>query len=192
MSDGDDLLRCLAAFQRSQAVWLADLGTTLGGDQAFAAAFRRWQEQLTQAKLHLHRSEARLLHFVLTPQAAHLHRDVPGRDDDDHTRARIWRARFDGWFTGIHLDRTYRRLESCRDLDAEPLNADIVTDFATLAELAERTAPVLDRIAHERDLATTQDLAFYGVLSPWRVRGLPALHDCLRWITETLTEEGDW
>ena len=192
MPAGDDLLRCLAAFQRSQAAWLEDLHATLPGDQAFTAAFRRWQEQLTQAKLHLHRSEARLLHFVLTPQAAHLRRNVPAGDEHDHRIARTWYARLDAWLAAIHLDGTYRRLESCRDLDAEPINADIITDLAALAELAELTAPVLDRIARERDLGTAQDLAFYGVLSPWRVRGVPALHDALRWMSETLSDEGDW
>ena len=191
MPDGDDLLRCLAALQRTQATWLADLGTTLTGDQAFTAAFRRWQEQLTSTKLHLHRSEDRLLHFVLSPQADP-HRDVSPPPAADHGLARTWRKRFDAWFATIHLDTTYRRLENCRDLDAEPVNADIVTDLSLLAELAEQTAPVLIQIAESRDLARAQDAAFYGVLAPWRVRGLAPLHESLRWLSETLADEGDW
>ncbi len=192
MSDGDDVLRCLAALQRSQATWLADLAATCPHDPAFTDAFRRWQEQLTQVKLHLHRSEGRLLHFVLTPQAAALHREVRSPDDPGRTIARAWRNRLQEWFATIHLDPTYARLESVRDLASEPLNADITTDFMILAELAELTAPVLERIALDRDLGSAQDLAFFGVLAPWRVRGLPALHDCLRWLAETLSDEGDW
>ena len=192
MPDGDDLLRCLAAFQRTQATWLDDLAATCPHDPSFTAAFRRWQEQLTQAKLHLHRSESRLLHFVLTPQAAAVHRNASGSADPTHAAARAWRNRLGDWFSTIHLDPTYRRLENLRDLDAEPVNADIITDLTTLAELAELTAPVLARIADERDLGSAQDLAFFGVLAPWRVRGLPALHDVLRWLAETLSDEGDW
>lgn len=192
MPDGDDVLRCLAALQRSQATWLADLSATCPHDPAFTDAFRRWQEQLTQVKLHLHRSEGRLLHFVLSPQAAALHRDVRGAEDPGRTIARAWRHRLQDWFSTIHLDPTYARLESVRDLSSEPVNADIITDFTILAELAEQTAPVLERIALDRDLGSAQDLAFFGVLAPWRVRGLPALHDCLRWLAETLSDEGDW
>ena len=191
MPDGDDLLRCLAALQRSQAGWLADVATTVGEDPAFAPAFRRWQEELTQTKLHLHRCEARLLQFVLNPQTD-LHREVEVPSDDEYHAAHAWRRRLDAWFDLIRLDRTYRRLDHCRDLDAEPMTADIVTDLTTLAELSEQTAPVLARIAKDRDLAAVQDLAFYGVLSPWRVRGLPALNDVLRWMSETLSEEDEW
>ena len=196
MSDGDDLLRCLGALQRAQAAWLADLAATCSDkDIAFTEAFRRWQEQLTSTKLHLHRSESRLLHFVLTPQAREQHRNVPAAtptSDDDHHVAKTWVRRLEPWFHDIHLSTTYRRLARLRDLDDEPVNADIITDFVLLAELAEQTAPILDRIAHERDLATIQDLAFYHVLAPWRVRGLPALHAVLGWLGETLTDEDDW
>jgi len=193
MSDGDDLLRCLAALQRSQAVWLADLGATCSGNEvAFTETFRRWQEQLTSTKLQLHRSESRLLHFVLTPQAREQHRNVPAGNDDEHTLAKAWVRRLEPWFHSIHLTTTYRRLENLRDLDDEPFNADIITDLVILAELAEQTAIVLERIAHERDLGITQDLAFYHVLAPWRVRGLPALHAVLGWLHATLTDEDDW
>lgn len=162
------------------------------GDAAFAEAFRRWQELLTSLKLHLHRSESRLLHFVLTPQARAAHRDVPVVGDDAHRAAKIWQRRFAHWFDGIHLTSTYRRLERLRDLDGEPVNADIITDLLLLAELAEQTAPILDRIARERDLASAQDLAFFGVIAPWRVRGLPALQTVLGWLAETLADEDDW
>jgi hypothetical protein len=191
MPDGDDLLRCLAALQRSQAGWLADVAATAGEDPAFAPAFRRWQEELTQTKLHLHRCEARLLQFVLNPQTS-LQREVVVPSSDGYRSAHSWRRRLDAWFDLIRLDRTYRRIEHCRDLDAEPITADIVTDLTILAELSEQTAPILTRIAQDRDLAAVQDLAFFGVLSPWRVRGLPALNDTLRWISETLSEEGEW
>ena len=53
MSDGDELLRCLAALQRAQAAWLSDLATTChDADAAFAPAFRRWQEQLAHLQWH--------------------------------------------------------------------------------------------------------------------------------------------
>jgi len=194
MSDGDDLLRCLGALQRAQAAWLADLAATCSDkDIAFTEAFRRWQEQLTSTKLQVHRSESRLLHFVLTPQAREQHRLIRAPvGDDGHHAAKPWVRRLEPWFHDIHLSTTYRRLASLRDLDDEPVNADIITDFVLLAELAEQTAPILDRIANERDLATIQDLAFYHVLAPWRVRGLPAVHTVLGWLGETLTDEDDW
>ncbi len=197
MSDGDELLRCLAALQRAQAAWLSDLATTChDADAAFAPAFRRWQEQLAHLQWHLHRGESRLLHFVMTPQARVAHQDPPVLPDadhaDEHAAAKRWQRRLAAWFAEIHLATTYRRLENVRDLDGEALNADIITDLVLLAELAEQTAPVLLRIAHERNVATAQDLAFYGVIAPWRVRGLPALHAVLRWLSETLIDEDDW
>jgi hypothetical protein len=193
MPDGDDLLRCLSALQRAQGAWLADLaGVCATTDVAFTEVFRRWQEQLTSTKLHLHRSESRLLHFVLTPQVRELHQAARIAVDDDYALAKTWQHRLEAWFHDIHLETTYRRLENLRDLDNEPVNADIISDLVTLAELAEQTAPILVRIAAERDLRTTQDLAFFGVLAPWRVRGLPALHSVLGWLAETLSEEDDW
>ena len=193
MSDGDDLLRCLGALQRAQATWLADMSATCSTKEvAFTETFRRWQEQLSSTKLQIHRSESRLLHFVLTPQAREQHRQVTIPADDDYRPAKAWVSRLEPWFYHIHLNTTYRRLANLRDLDDEPINADIITDLALLAELAEQTAPLLDRMAHERDLATIQDLAFYHVLAPWRVRGLPALHAVLGWLHETLTDEDDW
>ena len=193
MPDGDDLLRCLAALQRAQATWLADMVAVCGSnDIAFIEVFRRWQEQLTSAKLHLHRSESRLLHFVLTPQVRDQHQSLRMPSDDEYLAAKAWQRRLESWFHDIHLSSTYRRLENLRDLDNEPVNADIITDFVLLAELAEQTAPILTRIAQERDLRSVQDLAFYGVLAPWRVRGLPALHSVLGWLGETLAEEDEW
>ncbi len=193
MPDGDDLLRCLAALQRAQATWLADVAAVCASnDIAFTGVFRRWQEQLTSTKLHLHRSESRLLHFVLTPQIRDEHKSLRIPTDDDYLVAKAWQRRLETWFHEIHLSSTYRRLESLRDLDNEPVNADIITDFVVLAELAEQTAPILTRMAQERDLRITQDLAFYGVLAPWRVRGLPALFSVLGWLGETLGDEDDW
>ncbi len=197
LAAGDDLLRTLAALARCQATWLADAHETLppegageGGDPAFAAAFRRWAEELTAVRLHLYRAESRLLHFVLA--AAELHREPTCDLVDGRGIHRRWRMRFSGWFTQVHLTSTYRRLDALRDLDAEPVNADLVTDLATIAEVAESTAGVLGRIAEERDLSTVQDLAFYRVLTPWRLAGRTALDQSLRWFDETLAETEDW
>jgi hypothetical protein len=189
----DDLLRVLAALQRSQAAWLEDLRTVATAqDPAFAAAFRRWQEELAMVALQVHRAEARLLDFVLAPGASLLPADGGPGTPEDRTSARRWAGLLTGWFTRLHLDGTYLRVERLRDLDQDPLPADIVTDLATLAELAEATAPVHVRLADERDLAILQDAAFTGIVAPWRVRGLPALHTVQAWLRETLDDEGDW
>jgi hypothetical protein len=189
----DDLLRVLAALQRSQATWLEDLRTTTtSGDPAFADAFRRWQELLTMMALQVHRAETRLLDFVLAPGASLVQQDGGAGTPESRDAARQWAGSIIGWFTRIHLDPTYLRIERLRDLDQDPLPADIATDLATLAELAETTAPVLERLARERDLATLQDAAFTSILAPWRIRGLPALHTVQAWLRETLEDEGDW
>lgn len=188
----DDLLRVLAALQRAQATWLEDLRVTTAGDPAFAGAFRRWQEELAMVALQIHRAETRLLDFVLAPGASLLPHDGGIGTPEDREAARRWAGFVIGWFTRIHLDPTYLRVERLRDLDQDPIPADISSDLATLAELAETTAPLLARLAQERDLPTLQDAAFTGVIAPWRVRGLPALHTVQTWLRETLEDEGDW
>ena len=188
----DELLRALAALQLSQARWLADLGEACGGDPAFAACFRRWQEELTMVKLQLHRVEGRLLNFLLVAQDVD-RREARGRGAvDGRAAAAAWRARIEPWFGVIHLPSAYRRLDSSLDLDQEAVTGDIITDLATLAEAVEVTSPALVPLAAARDPATLEETAFFRVGAPWKRVGLPALHDVLRWLTETLDEQEDW
>jgi hypothetical protein len=198
---GDDLLRALAALGRTQGLWLADLYSTLPGgvtaeghrhgDPAFSEAFRRWAEQLTAVRLQTLRGESHLLHFVIAAEGMEATTDIaaPGPDQDLH---RDWRRRFTAWFAACHLDGTYRLLENVSDLDGEPVNADIVTDFASLAELMAATSPALAHLAATRDLRAAQDLAFFHVIAPWRARGRRTLDQVLRWLDEQLADAEAW
>ena len=193
--DGDDLFRVLAALQRAQGTWLEEVESVLpgpgveGGDPAFAPAFRRWGEHLAMIRLQLHRVEGRLLNFVLS--------GPPGIETspvriDGRPIHRQWRERLSAWFHTLHLDTTYRYLESVRDLDGEPVNADVVTDLATLLEVVGVTHPLLLRIAEDRNPATVQDMAFFHVVSPWRRTGRGALSQVQRWLDEVVDQDGDW
>jgi hypothetical protein len=189
----DELLRALAALQLSQSRWLADLGEACqSGDPAFAACFRRWQEELTMVKLQLHRAENRLLHFVMAPQEGRERREARALEVDGRMVAQAWRHRLEEWFTRIHLSTSYRRLESVVDLDQEATIGDIITDLVALAEVSEITAAPLAELARERDPAMLEETAFYRVLGPWRRIGVPALHEVARWLSETLGEQEDW
>lgn len=194
MADADDLLRALTALRTAQERWLADCAQALPSDHAFAAIFRRWQEQLTMVKLQVHRADHRLLHYVAAG------RGDPEHDPDESSATRVdgravacaWRERFEGYFLRVHLNTAYRRLDGVLDLDQEAVTADIVTDLSTLAEVATLTAPPLHRLMHERDAVALEDAAFYQVVSPWKRTGLPALTAVLRWLDETLGEMDDW
>ena len=39
---------------------------------------------------------------------------------------------------------------------------------------------------------TLEETAFFRVVAPWKRTGLPALHEVLRWLSETLYEQEDW
>lgn len=188
----NDLVLSLHAVRRTQALWLADLDQVCQGELGFLAVFHRWEEQLTALKLHLHRAEARLLHFVMA-SAITPHRDFPAGTIDRRLLARAWIERIGPWFRSIHIDTAYRRLDHVLDLDVEAITADIATDLATVAETAERTMPALAALrAGAGDPASLPDLAFFHVLAPWRSHGLDALADVLRWLGEVIHEHEDW
>jgi hypothetical protein len=194
MSEGpaaDELLRALAALQLSQSRWLSGVGEACAGDPAFAAVFRRWQEELTMVKLQLHRVEGRLLNFLLVAQD-HPDREARGQRIDGRAAAAAWRERLEGWFARIHLPTAYRRLDSALDLDEEAVTGDIITDLAALAETVEVTSPALSELAATRDLQALEVTAFFRVVAPWKRTGLPAVHDVMRWLSETLYEQEDW
>ena len=188
----DDLLRALTALGTAQGRWLADVEATVREDASFAPAFRRWAEHLTMIKLQYHRTENRLLNYCLVPRDPASWRGPTPAALDGRAAARDWRVRFEHWFDHIHLSTAYRRLEDVLDLDAEAVNADVVTDLTALAEVAVVTTPILSAITAERDPVALEDLAFYRVLSPWRRQGLPALHLVLPWLDQVVDEMDTW
>jgi hypothetical protein len=187
----DELLRALAALQLSQSRWLHDLNEVLAGDPGFSQGFRRWQEELTVVKLQLHRVEGRLLHYLMTSRDD-LPRESRIRPIDGRAAAAAWRTRLEAWFTRIHLPSAYRRLDSVLDIGQEAVTADIITDFAALAEVVETTSPALLEIQASRDLGSLEATAFFRVIAPWKRLGLPALVEVTRWLSETLYEQEDW
>jgi hypothetical protein len=187
----DDLLRALAALQLAQTRWLTDLDQACHGDHAFTASFRRWEEELTVVKLNLHRGENRLQHFLLAPREDAEPRHNRQSVVDGRAIARQWRRQLEDWFARNHLASAYRRLGSVLDLDEEASTGDIITDLATLAEVVAITTPALQEIAATRDVALLEDRAYFGVIIPWNTLGRPALHDVLRWLSDTLAEEAD-
>ncbi len=183
--------RALAGLHHVQRDWLDDARQVCAGDPLFIAAFRRWEEQLTVLKLHLHRTESRLLHLVA----------VASHSDDKHTLPALadrralglaWRQRFETWLAGVHIDPAYRRIDSPFDHDQEAITADIATDLALVAEIAEATSETLATLDPDVDPDGLDELAFYRVIAPWRSQGLTALMDVLRWLSETLREQEDW
>ncbi len=187
----DELLRALAALKHSQSRWLADLDEACAGDPAFTACFRRWQEDLAMVKLQLHRVEGRLLHYLPAAREREPREAHPG-EVDGRAAAEAWRLRLESWFTLIHLPSSYRRLDSCLELDQDAVTSDIISDLAALGECAEITMPALAIIQSTRDLDRLEATAFFRVVAPWKRLGLPALHEVLRWLSETLLEQEDW
>lgn len=189
---GPPLLDALVALDRAQAVWLADLRAVLPGDASCTAALVRWEGQLTEMKRCIHQAEQRLLGGLMgavpTPIESSPVEDMVAIRD----RWRRWRSDFEGWFGGLHLATTYRRIESCLDLDQEAVSADAVTDLATLAELAETAGVALAMLPLVPSPAELEDMGFYRIIAPWRTRGMPALLDMLRWLSEILRERDDW
>jgi hypothetical protein len=183
------LTGALGALRRSQSLLLVDWEQTCRGDQAFLAAFRRWEELLTAVRLHLLRTENRLLHLVV---AGHQRRDFRGERPERERLATHWAERFTEWFRAVHIDPTYRHLDSVLDPQADPISADIITDFATVAEVAEAAMPALAELDRSLDERELEDLAFSCVIAPWRNRGLPAMRQIERWLDEMVVEHGDW
>ena len=185
-----DLARALGAIARTQSLWLIEVDHACRGEPAFVAAFRRWEELLTALKLHLHRAESRLLHYVLAGGPRPWREFTPPPLDREEA-TRKWVERLTLWFAALRIDPTYRRLPSVLESDEEPANADIITDLATLAELAETTLPVLRDLERPQQQDCLEDLAFYHVIAPWKQRGQPALLDVLRWLAEMAREHDD-
>lgn len=188
---GVKLGRALAGLHHAQRDWLADAQQVCAGDPLFIAAFRRWEEQLTVLKLHLHRTEARLLHLVTVAGHADEHA-LPPSPADRRALGLAWRHRFEGWLAAVHIDPAYRRIDSPFDHDQEAVTADIATDLALVAEIAEATGETLAALDPDADPEGLDELAFYRVIAPWRSQGLTALMDVLRWLSETLREQEDW
>jgi hypothetical protein len=183
-----DLVRALEAIGRTQHRWLTDLEQVCSGEPRFLDAFRRWQEWLTLIKLHLVRAEQRLLHFLLVPEERRPWREFPGPAPRQREAWARWEEPIVSYLHGLHIDTIYRRIGSTRDLDGEVINADIATDITALAVLADTTGRALARLDPTREPAWLEDLAFYHVLSPWKLQGQSALHDVLRWLDEFLSD----
>lgn len=183
--------RALAGLHHAQRDWLADAQQVCAGDPLFIAAFRRWEEQLTVLKLHLHRTESRLLHLVAVAGRGDEHA-LPPSHTDRRALGLAWRHRFEGWLASVHIDPAYRRIDSPFDHDQEAVTADIATDLALVAEIAEATSETLATLDPDVDPDGLDELAFYRVIAPWRSQGLTALMDVLRWLSETLREQEDW
>ena len=183
-----DLVRALAALRRVQALWLADVGQAGAGDLSFVDAFRRWQEQLTCIKLHLHRVENHLLHYLVS-NPARTWREDAGDGESRRASSSPWIARLGDYVQQVRVETSYRRLPSALDLSEEAVTADIVTDLALVATTAEASMPALAR-APQTDAAALDDLAFYRVVAPWRL-AQPALIDVMRWLGEVLREHED-
>jgi hypothetical protein len=184
----NNLARALGAIQRAQTIWLVDLSQVCLGDVGFLQAFRRWEEQLTALKLHIHRAENRLLHFMMVPHPQHTWREFAAPEIDRQAINGRWTQQLVTYFRNLHLDTSYRRLQSVLTPEEEEVTADIVTDIAAVAEVAETTMPSLRRLDQRTDPSVLEDLAFFHVISPWKQRGLPALLDVLRWLSEFMRE----
>lgn len=183
------LIGALGAIRRTQSLLLVDLEQTCRGDQAFLAAFRRWEEHFTAVRLQVLRAEARLYHLVVAGGPGE-ERTLPlARRQQVHAR---WVRAFGDWFAAVRIDTTYQRLDSLLDPRAEVVPADIVTDLAVIAEVAEGSMPALAELDRTLDERTLEDLAFYRVIAPWRSRGLEAMRQAEAWIGEMLCEHDVW
>jgi len=187
-----DLLRALEAIRRTQARWLADVTTVAAGDPRFLDAFRRWEEWLTLIKLHLHRAEQRLLHFLMLPEERRPWREVPDVEADGQLTYRHWMHLLGPYFRSLHIDSGYRRLGDPRDLQAEAVTADALTDLVGLCEVAATTNRALEAVLGGGDAQTMiEDLAFFHVISPWKQHGMPAWFDFMRWLNTYLGEHDE-
>lgn len=186
-----DLVRALSAIRRTQERWLTDLAGVCVGDPRFHDAFRRWQEQLSLLRLQLLRAEGRLLHYLMVPDERRPRGRVPGPSLDRPARYGHWQGRISDYLLALHLDTRYRRLVDPLDLTAEAVTADVVTDLVALAVLAEETGAALSELPDLGPVDHLEDLAFFRVLSPWRIRGLGHLHDVLRWLDGFLVEHSE-
>jgi len=185
-----DLIRALAAIARTQQLWLEDLGEVCAGDDPrFQEAFRRWQELLAMLRLHLLRAEQRLLNYLLLPDESRDRADHPGDASRYRDAHRRWDQRIQACFGPLHLDTRYRRIDRVLDLDDDGIVADVTTDLANLAALAESTGSSLDRVHEAEAGGFLQDLAFFHVISPWKIRGRRTLADVQRWLDEFLEED---
>lgn len=186
------LLDSLIAFDRAQGTWLSDVRTVFPRDAACLAAFTRWEIQLTAVKLAFHQAEQRLYGSLSNQTVAPLD-DMPGADQTIYRQLwQTWRTDLEDWFTTCRLPSSYRRIDSCLDTDQDAINADIITDFATLTTLAESCSSALASCSALTTRGAIEDLAFYQVIAPWRTRGMPALLDVLRWLSETRLDQDDW
>ena len=183
-----DLIRALEAIRRTQARWLEDVRQLCRGDPRFLDAFRRWEEQLTLLKLHLHRAEQRLLHFLMVPEDRRPWREFPGLESDAQATYQHWMRTVAPYFRQLHIETTYRLLASILDPCEEAVTADIITDLVAVCETAETTGRALEHFHKEGHTGLLEDLAFYHVLSPWKQHGMPALFDLLRWLHAILAE----
>ncbi|NRA38261.1 MAG: hypothetical protein HRU15_08985 [Planctomycetes bacterium] len=188
-----DLMRALDAIERCQIRFLEDLQSTCKGDPCFLEAFRRWEETLTLLKLHIHRAEQRLLHFLLVPEERREWKGLPGPQKRHQRKASFsrWNKRVLPYFQSLHIDTRYMRLSSVLELDEDAVVADINTDLVALAEICENTGEALERFKDLDDQRYLEDLAFYHVLNPWKQQGMQALMDVLRWINEFLHHHSD-
>jgi hypothetical protein len=186
-----DLIRALEAIRRTQGRWLTDVSELCRGDPRFLDAFRRWEELLTLLKLHIHRAEQRLLHFLMVPEERRPWREFPGLEPDATATYQRWMRNVAPYFRSLHIDTTYRRLSNILDPHEEPVTADILTDLVAVCETAETTGRALEHFHKEEHTVLLEDLAFYHVLSPWKQYGMPALFDLLRWLSAFLAEHDE-
>lgn len=187
-----DLIRALEAIRRTQARWLRDLEATCDGDPHPLDAFRRWEELLTLLKLHVHRAEQRLLHYLMVPEDRRRPwRELPDGETSGHAAYHRWLGRIDPYLRALGVETAYRRIGSILDHDEEAVTADAVTDLIAVAEVAETTGAALDRFQRAGTPEQLEDLAFYHVLSPWKQHGMPALLDVLRWLAAYLNEHDE-
>ena len=125
--------RALAHLAHVQRDWLSDLDNSCREGTPFLGTFRRWEEQLTLLKLHLHRTEAQLIRSAATALPASQPTPVPRAD---RAIARRWRELIEGFFATHHLDGAYRRMSSAlpeADLDALFLTITTLKDPQSVA-----------------------------------------------------------
>ncbi len=187
--DADAAWRELAALGRAQVALQALVVQAAESAEPWPGAALAWelQERLERLLWHLHRAEAGLRGW-----RRHGVRAAPAPAapvDDGFVR---WRDRLDAAVAARAIATAYRFIAEPLDLDAEAATGDAVTDLALACACAQRTAPVLDRIAASRDRAGLDHLAADGVIAPWRIHGAPAALRALTWLQALRIEADDW